>query len=243
MFNSKNKDGLSIIIPTRNEENIVIKNLTIIHSYVKNIPTIKNFELLICDYSEDNTEKLVLTFIRNYIEIKYFNVKTRGIGAGLKTGIKNACYQKIIFYPIDLAYDIHSIKNMSRKIDEGYDIVFGSRRHSKAFEKKPLNRRILSDIYSFLIKYILNIKIKDTQGVFALKTSKINYFKKLESDDGFFQTELALFGDIYNSKIIELPVNQIEPDNRQTKTNQFILGYYMMKKLIKISFKIRKNKI
>ena len=56
-------------------------------------------------------------------------------------------------------------------IDKGNDVVFGSRRCPGATEKKPLNRRILSDIYSKLTKLILKVNIKDTQGVFALKKS------------------------------------------------------------------------
>ena len=90
------------------------------------------------------------------------------------------------------------------------------------------------------ILIILKVKIKDTQGVFALKKSKIDYFDDMKSDDGFFQTELAIYGEINKSKIIEIPVNQIEPENRQTKANQFVLGYFMLKKLIKTYFKIKR---
>tara|TARA_Y100000768_G_C23918623_1_gene653703 strand:+ start:169 stop:900 length:732 start_codon:yes stop_codon:yes gene_type:complete len=243
MVQSKIRNGLSIIIPTKNEENIIIENLDLLYQYLKNITHLQHFELIISDYSNDNTEQLALDFIKKHEGIKYFKIKTKGIGAGLKAGIDNAVYKKVIFYPIDLAYDIKSIENMSKKIDAGYDIVFGSRRHHDAVEKKPLNRRILSDIYSTLIKLFLKITIKDTQGVFAMNINKINFFEKLKSDDGFFQTELALYGKLYNAKITEIPVSQIEPQNRQTKTNQFILGYHMLKKVIKTYLKLRNNKL
>ena len=240
MININKNKGVSIIIPTRNEEKIVIENLAIIHSHLKNKLSIEIFELIVSDYSSDNTEQILKSLIADKNEIRYYNTINKGIGAGLKLGIKKSNYNIIVFYPIDLAYDIQSIARMIEKIEQGYDIVFGSRRCVGATEKKPLNRRILSDIYSLLLKIILKVKIKDTQGVFALKKSKIDYFDDMKSDDGFFQTELAIYGEINKSKIIEIPVNQIEPENRQTKANQFVLGYFMLKKLIKTYFKIKR---
>ena len=96
MININKNKGVSIIIPTRNEEKIVIENLVIIHSHLKNKLSIEIFELIVSDYSSDNTEQILKSLIADKNEIRYYNTINKGIGAGLKLGIKKANYNIIV---------------------------------------------------------------------------------------------------------------------------------------------------
>ena len=51
--NNININEISLIVPTRNEEKIVEKNLKLIYDYLSENKTFNNFEILVCDYSND----------------------------------------------------------------------------------------------------------------------------------------------------------------------------------------------
>ena len=76
-------------------------------------------------------------------------------------------------YPIDMAWDLQTIDKSIAKLNEGYDVVLGSRNLKKSRTKRPLKRKIFSKGYNFLINLLFNLKIGDTQGTVALKSGGI----------------------------------------------------------------------
>jgi len=229
------KNNISIIVPTRNEEKIIVENLTKIHTIISQSKLSNNFEIIVSDYSGDSTLKKVKDLRKKYKKIKYFSVSRRGIGAGLKLGIEKSKYPIVVFYPIDMAYDSRGILKMTEMVVQNRAaLIFGSRRCKGAREKKPLNRRIFSGGYSILINFFLNVNIKDTQGVFALNKPKVkNVLHAITADDGFFQTELAIYGRKFRIPIIEVPVHQKEPKGRKSNINPLKEGYSLFKKVLK----------
>lgn len=240
--NNFKKINVSLIIPTRNEEDIVRNNLIKIYEFISDSSLFNKFEIIICDFSKDSTSKIVMELIKDYKNINLEKITKKGIGAGLKQGMNKSKYNIIIFYPIDLAYDINSINRMVKVIKSDSDLVFGSRRCKGASVNKPTNRKIFSSIYSIIINSLFGIRIRDTQGIFCIKKSKLKYFlNKIKSNDGFFQTELAIYGRKFNLRIKEIPVTQEEPYNRESKINPLKEGTSMLNELIKkyIELKLR----
>jgi len=100
----KPKHTISVIVLTRNEENIVENNIKKIYDFLSSLDFFKNFEILVCDYSDDNTPTILKHISEKYSKIRFIPVKKRGIGIGLKTGIKKVNYEIIIFYPNSQSY-------------------------------------------------------------------------------------------------------------------------------------------
>ena len=203
--------SVSLIILTRNEEKIVEQNLKMISAYMKQLKNIDDYEILISDKSEDSTPKIVRSLAAEDSGIRYCEVRNKGIGAGIKHGIDQSKYDYLIIYQIDLSYNIDIIEDLFNELLKGYDLVYGSRYQKGAIIRRPLKRRIFSFANRIVIKILFNLKIKDLNGVYGIRKSKIMKFRKLlESDDGFLPTEIAIYGKRNNLKMIEIPVNQYD---------------------------------
>ena len=65
------------------------------------------------------------------------------------------------------------------------------------------------------------MKIKDLNGTYGFRHSKINQFRdELEDDKGFLPTEIAIYGRKFNLKIVE--IHSENQDFRNT-SNLFVL--------------------
>lgn len=197
---------ISLIIPTRNEEEIIMKNLTTISDYMKQLHSVSDYEIIICDKSEDSTPLIVKDLASRDLKIKYCQVTKKGIGAGLKAGIDSASFEFIMLYDIDMAWQIDIIEKAINELSSGYDIVYGSRYAYGSDTNRPLKRRIFSIGYRILVRVLFGVKIKDWNANRALRKSSIMKFRdKLKDDTGFFHTELVIHGKKHNLKMKEIP--------------------------------------
>src|SRR3989338_4938306 len=142
---------VSIIVPTKNEESIVSKNLEKIYEYAKKCNLIDRFEILVCDFSNDSTPEKVKTISKKLKEVRYVLVKKSGIGAGLKAGFSEARFDVMIFYPIDMSWDMTVIENSLTCLRDGWDVILGSRGASGSEVKRALNRRFFSFFYNAML--------------------------------------------------------------------------------------------
>lgn len=209
--------NLSLIIPTRNEEKIILKNLKTISEYMKQLSSINDYEIIICDKSEDNTPSIVKNLALKDDKIKYHVIKRKGIGAGLKAGIDIANFEFIMLYDIDMAWQIDIIEKAIHELLSGYDIVYGSRYTYGSDTNRPLKRKIFSTGYRILVRILFGVKIKDWNANRALrKTSIMKFRDKLKDDTGFFHTELVIYGKQYNLKMKEIPAKVNDLRNNST---------------------------
>ncbi len=143
-----------VIIPAYNEgENIerVVQNLQ------KNYPEYDY--VVINDGSSDNTEEVCIKNNYNYIS----HPVNLGLAGAVKTGMMYATkkdYDAAIQFDGDGQHDAEYIKEMAQKIEEGNNIVIGSRFVTK---KKPITMRMLgNNLIELAIKLTTGKTIKDT---------------------------------------------------------------------------------
>ncbi len=115
---------LTIIIPAHNEE----ENIADVIEKVKKSLDLP-FELVVVnDHSSDNTAKIVEGLAGEYKDIKLVeNNLEKGFANALKTGFQNAQGDLVLPLMADLCDDLKTIPLMVEKIEEGYDVVCGSR--------------------------------------------------------------------------------------------------------------------
>lgn len=118
----KNKDFISIIIITLNEEENIGNILSDLSKQ-----TYDNFEIIVSDSnSTDSTEGVVNSWIKTNNKIKFVNCgKTIGPSYGRNYGVKFAKFERLIFLDADSRiYDVNYLKKFikivnDRKIDAG----------------------------------------------------------------------------------------------------------------------------
>ncbi len=227
---------MSIVIPTRNEEAIIEKNLKKIYKFMKNLESINGFEIIISDNSTDSTSHIVKKISNEMNEIQYHFVKERGIGAGLRKGIDQAKFDLVLLYDIDMAWKLETIPNLINEINLGYDIVYASRYVKKSKINRPLKRRIFSFGYRVLTRILFGITIKDWNSNRIIRKSSIMKFKdKLKDNTGFFHTELAIYGKKYNLKMKEIAA---EVNDLRNNSNQIVfkIAWDVLKSSLKKKF-------
>jgi len=226
-------EGLSLIILSKNEEKIIHDNLMRTLNYLKDLEIVKDFEILVCDKSDDNTVNLVKKISEKHKEIKLIKVQKTGIGAGSKAGIDNASYNLVSINGADLPTGLDFIKRSIEKIKNDFDLIVSIRGNQGFKDNRPLKRKLFSKTYNLLVNFFFNLKIADMQSAITFNRKKIMDFREKLIDDGpFLQTEIIINARRNNLKIFQM--NTDYDDNRKdSKIQVFRFSIDMFKKIIK----------
>jgi len=148
---------ISIIIPAYNENSGIVRQ---IEEILKISPA---FEVIIADDgSRDSTAQISGSAGGRVISHPY-NI---GNGAAVKTGIRAARGDILVFMDGDGQHDPGDIPKLLEKIDR-YDMVVGARGYS---QQASWSRRIMNSIFNRLASYVTGFPVKDlTSGFRALR--------------------------------------------------------------------------
>ena len=142
-----------MLIPAYNESESIVR---VVDNLINNYPEYEY--VIINDGSSDNTAKICKEHGYRLID-QPINL---GLSGTFQTGAKYALkydYDAILQFDADGQHRPEHIDEMLKKIEEGYDIVIGSRFVN---EKKPLTLRMFgSFIIAFLIKLLTGKHIND----------------------------------------------------------------------------------
>ena len=221
-----------IIIPAYNEE----KSILNVVSNIKKVKT-NNYlidYIIINDGSSDNTKKVCLDNKLNFIDLP----SNLGIGGAGQTGYKYAYYKN---YDIAIQIDGDNqhnpsyITNLCDEINNGYDLVIGSRFVETLSEfKSSFLRRVGINFLSNLIKICTGVKIYDvTSGFRACNKDIIEYFANNYPIDYPEPDSLVQVLKL-SKRVKEIPVEMNERKTGKSSIRGLKSIYYM----IKVSFAI-----
>lgn len=197
--------NISIIIPSKNDEQFFTDNFTLLQSYFKN----RNWDyevLLVSNGSSDSNLGLINTSVDD--KFKHFSLEESGKGLAIKYGIEKAIYNNILFMDADFSV---SITELDKFINENKligDILIGNRRSNESVNNgTPFIRKLVGSAYLVTMRLVLGFKLSDTQCGFKI-FRKDDYLKigGVEFNNFSFDIEL-LYKLSKIRKIIEIPVN------------------------------------
>jgi len=190
-----------VVIPAFNEEERIGRVIRGVKKFTKNI-------IVVDDSSTDKTgevakkEKAVV--LRHRINL--------GKGAAMKTGVETAFSlgaQGVILMDADGQHDPKHIPDFLAKLDEDYDIVFGSRNLSFGV---PLVRFLGNKFGSVLISLIFGIYRSDMLCGFMAFTKKTYPKIKWDSSRYGVETEIVARTGKNKLKYTEVPIETIYKD-------------------------------
>lgn len=200
---------ISVVVPTYNEK----ENIAILINEVERILKKENkrFEIVIVDdNSPDGTPQIVKTLNKKYKNIRVFvRKKKEGVGSAYYFGYKKSKGKIIIGMDADLSHDPNEIKKLVDKLEEGYDMVLGSRHiHGSYYEHKRFNtfRKYITSKYgNILTSFILGINIRDfTNGFRCFKKDILNNMQLINKGNSLLM-EIIAKAYWKGYKIIEVP--------------------------------------
>ena len=194
---------LIITIPAYNEEKTLGRTITNIRRVMDN--TKYRYKILVYnDGSRDNTVKVA----RKCGAIVYSNKRNLGLAETFKNEMK-ACIKEgadiIVHIDADSQYEEHAIPRLINKIEQGYDLVIGSRFRGR-IQGMPLSKRIGNILFSKTISWLIGTKITDSTTGFRAFTKEVA--REINIINTFTYTQEQLIKAAQQKfKIAEIPVN------------------------------------
>ncbi len=199
-MNEKNQ-SLSVIIPVYNEEESLPSFAEELIAAVSKIPM--PWEIIfVDDGSSDRSQETIKKIAATDKRVKgVFLGRNAGQTSALSAGIQKSSGTSIACLDADGQNDPKDIERLISKLNEGYDVVSGWRKH----RKDPwLNRRLPSQIANALISRVTGVYLHD-YGC-SLKLYKAQYLKPIRLY-GEMHRFVPAFAGFLGARITELEVN------------------------------------
>ena len=120
--------------------------------------------VVVDDGSKDRTHCEVERAIIENPKIKLIRQENFGKGSALKNGVFQTSGDLIAFIDADLDLHPKQLNKFMQIMEEtNADIVIGSKRHPDSRIEYPLKRRILSQMYQYMILILFHLNVRDTQ--------------------------------------------------------------------------------
>ena len=187
---------LSIIIPTLNEENGIIRTLNEINELKM------EKEVLVVDgLSKDNTAENAKLYGARIID-----EKRKGKGIAMATGVKNAKSNVVCFLDGDGTYPPKAIPKML-KLLRNCDVVVASRLLKKEDANDSVNTFIHFRLFPFLFRKYLK-KFKTSEPITGMRLMRKETWKRmnLSSHDFLIETEMEVKMGKNKMQVIEIPI-------------------------------------
>ena len=168
----KNNHFLRLIIPVYKQERTIVRNIRQITLALDQIRY--DYEVIVViDGIVDYSLKRIKTAKLSHVKTLGY-MKNQGKAYAIRLGMTKAKGDYVMFIDSGKEIDPNGISMLLEHM-EWYkaDIIVGSKRHPASYVKYPIVRKFLSYGYYFLVKFLFNIKIRDTQAgikIFRKKT-------------------------------------------------------------------------
>lgn len=203
---------LSIVIPAYNERERIVPTIGAIASHVSDLGFA--WELLIADDgSKDDTVALVEAL--GFVNLRVLKaVQNGGKGSAVQRGMLAARGKYVLFCDADNSTPIEQVGKFIEALDQqGYDVAVGSRAAEGAEEsKKSLLRHILSGGLRAIVRYGMQIKVRDTQCGFKMYTAEAAHrLHTAQTIMGFsFDLEILYLAFKVGYRVAEIPVAWVD---------------------------------
>ncbi|HEX7168026.1 MAG TPA: glycosyltransferase [Acidimicrobiales bacterium] len=136
--------------------------------------------------------------------------RNRGKGAAVRTGMLAARGKTVAYTDADLAYRPEQIVGLLDRVEEGWDMVVGSRRHvdTTTLVRARRLREVTGRVFNVLTSMVLLGQYRDTQcGLKAFRSDVAKILFSKQRLDGFaFDVELFHLAERYELSLAEVPV-------------------------------------
>jgi dolichyl-phosphate beta-glucosyltransferase len=201
---------LSVIIPAYNEENRIEATLRGVNSYLSKQNYVYEI-IVVIDGSKDRTVEITSQLSSEIPNLRFIdNKKNQGKGWAVRCGMLNAIAKTRLFMDADNSTTVGQIEHMFSYLEDGFDVVIGSRRVDGAAitVHQSIFRERLGQIFNLIVRIITGLKINDTQAGFKAFTSvAAEQIFSLQTIRGWaFDVELLVIAQKLRFNVKEFPI-------------------------------------
>lgn len=199
---------LSIVVPAYNEEASIADTVTRLRAELEPIVGADELEIVVVDDGSPDATSAAASGTGATVLIQPEN---RGKGAAVRAGVLAAKGRAVIFTDADLAYPASMVSVLLAEIEQGWDVVVGSRRHEetttlvRARKLRELGGRVIN----WFTHLVLLGHFRDTQcGIKGFRGEIGKVIFERTTIDGFgFDVEIFLIAEQDKLSLSEVPVS------------------------------------
>jgi len=211
----------SIIIPMWNEESWVEQAYDRIRQVIKE----ENLDAQIVfatDGCTDRTVEIIEELQKKDPSLILFNYPEKlGRGRALRRAFVKVDTPYVIYMDSDLATDLRHLPQLIAKLDEGADIVTGSRLIKGSKCVRSTKRNWFSRVYNLMARFLFRSKIHDHQCGFKgfNRQNIMPTLRQVRSNGWFWDAEILLRGQKAGLNVVEIPIVWKDREEAASKVN------------------------
>jgi len=202
---------LSIILPAYNESASILKTLDAMAEYLAKQPY--SYEIIVAADGTDGTRELARERAKTDTRLSVLGSPKRGgKGKGIRDAMATARGQVIGFIDADYKTPIDEFEKIQPFLNEGYDVVIGSRalNGSQIKRRQPLYRRLGPKVFRQVMHLFIGLRdIPDTQCGFKFFTASAAHdiFSKQRIDGYMFDVEVLRLVKLLNYRLKQVGID------------------------------------
>jgi dolichyl-phosphate beta-glucosyltransferase len=209
---------LSIIVPAYNEEARIDDSLRKLIAYLSEQDYL--WEVLVADDgSTDATSSLVEAHIADE-RVRLLSLSHAGKGGAVKAGMLRAKGQYRMMCDADLAMPVEWIAGFIQAMEQGHEVVIGSRQieGARRFDE-PASRHLMGRLFNWCVRLVAVSNIQDTQCGFKCFTGEAaEKLFSLQRSTGFgFDVEILFLASRRGLDVIEIPIDWYHQPNSKVR--------------------------
>ncbi|MCR4314015.1 MAG: glycosyltransferase family 2 protein [Candidatus Uhrbacteria bacterium] len=211
------------LIPAYNEERTIADVLTRTEPFVDGM-------IVVDDGSTDRTPQIA----RAHGAMVVSHVINRGLGAAIGTGFAAAMRlgaDTVVTLDADGQHDPMEIKKFVEAIEQGADVVIGSRMLT-GFEGMPLHRRAAQIIGNIVTFVLFGAWVTDSQSGFRAFTRWALEKIQIRTNRMEVSSELIAEANRNGLKLVEVPIKAVYTQYSLSKGQNFFVGLKTVLKLV-----------
>ncbi len=198
---------ISIVMPAHNEQGYLepAVKAVVAAGRDRNVP----FEVVIAENgSSDTTVADAQGLAETFAEVRVLTSPVADYGQALKWGFLAAEGEVVVNFDVDFV-DLGFLDDAVELITGGAaDIVVGSKRIPGSDDQRRVGRRVVTAVFSVLLRHGFGLHVSDTHGVKAIKrASLLTLVQACQFGGDIFDTELILRAERKGLTVRELPVS------------------------------------
>jgi dolichyl-phosphate beta-glucosyltransferase len=230
---------LSVVIPVYNEEKRIRQTLLEVDEYLAPRHP-EGFEILCSDDGSTDRSAEIIAELADRLPVRLLrSPRNEGKGAAVVRGMLEARGDPVFFFDADLSTPLFEIARFLSLLDDGADVVIGTRKHPEALIERPQpwHRVHLGLAYTRIVHLLTGTRLSDyTCGFKAFRHRACReVFERSRIRGWSFDAEIMFLARHRGFKIVELPVNWIDDPDSKVRLMRAIVGSFLELLLIRLN--------
>jgi glycosyltransferase involved in cell wall biosynthesis len=197
---------ISIVMPTHNEEGYLQQAVSTVVAGLRQRG--QPFEVIIAENGSSDRTLEELSWLQSaHREVRSVRLPCADYGQALRSGFLAATGDLVVNFDVDFV-DLGFLDQAVKRLENpDVTVVVGSKRALGAQDQRSRHRKLVTTVFSLLLRYVFRLQVSDTHGIKAMRRETLAPLVTLcQFGQDIFDTELILRAERAGLRVVEIPV-------------------------------------